>query len=232
MTSFTEFVETLRRNSVSSIGIEFHPPQTVVAGENDTVLQFFGKSIELPGIKACMINFFPPQTSGEPTPAGKKTPQEPIAAPMPPVVPAPAVPVRTTSQPAKTEKQPEPENRDEAVKPTVPEKHAEPEKKAESAAAAETPKRESKKAKAEAVAAAPEHRPEPQAAALPKPADVYDVFVETVEQDDGTKSDVKRALIGRMTLDDMLRVNAGFQLGLDTDVATEALRAELLTCFI
>ena len=240
MISFTEFIETLRHNDVSSIGLEFHPPAAYAPEKeaSDIAACIFGKSIALAGVKFVKVDFFPPQQ--KPAPAldgGKKTlPQEPIVS----IPAAAAAPAQPAAEPAK----PEPELAAAApVKTQEPEKPVQTEKRSpvepekpkpdpEKAAEAAKPKRESKKAKAEAAAAAPEPRSEQQAAALPKPADVYDVFVETVEQDDGTKSDVKRALIGRMTLDDMLRVNAGFQLGLDTDVATEALRAELLTCFI
>lgn len=224
MTPFTTFIETLRRNGVCSIGLEFHPPQTVIADEkNDTTFHHFGTSIELPGVKFVKIDFFEPQTKA----SESRTPDDDIRrhAPLsdtPPVPPKP-VPEQPKDEPTKAEPL-KPSVRPEAEKAKT-EPEPEPEK----------PKKSGK--------AKPESKPEPKpenkseaeftkSAPLPsKPANVYDVFVETVEQDDGTKSELKRSLIGQMTLDDMLRVNNDFQLGLDTDVATEALRAELLTCF-
>lgn len=223
MQSFNEFVESLRKNGASSVEIEFHPPQVVCEDASEVNVGIFGARLDLAGAKFVRIDFFPPETAlpqQQPPPPEAKifgTVVKSASAPMSDVRPLDVAIAQASAQlpvikePAPAIKEPE------AAKPAADQK----------------PKRESKKTKSIA-AEAPKDEPHLPVATseLPKPADVYDVFVETVEQDDGTKSDVKRALLEKMSLDDMLRVNAGFQLGLDTDVATEDLRAELLTCFI
>ena len=234
--TFPDFIESLRRNGVASIGLEFHPPTTVV---EDTLV--VGKSIELAGVKFVRVEFFAPQI-----PKGLEDESKPTP-PLPPFQPTPeperhdeelnraaeavCVELGLRKPVAEAAKIVTPLQPDGFAKPQEPEQKAEPVMPTEPAeAAAAKPKRERKERK---PAAETEVRaPEQPAAAMAKPGKVYDVFVETVEQDDGTKADVKRGLIAQMTLDDMLRVNATFCLGLDTDVATEALRAELTTCFI
>ena len=231
MISFTEFIETMRRNDVSSIALEFHPP-TAYAPEkegSDVELTVYGGSVALPGVKFCRVEFFPPQQKPEPQdPEKKPVPAAADPAPQPePVRPvaggtAEGNPKGVASADALPQPAAEAKPVEAAKKP-----EPEPEKRAEEPA---KPKRESKKAKA--AAETPKPQPAEPQPPLPPPAGVYDVFVETIEQDDGTKTEVKRMLISKMTLDDMLRVNASFQLGLDTDVATEALRNEITSCFI
>ena len=226
MLNLTEFIETMRRNDVYSIDLEFHPP-TAYAPEkegSDVELTIYGGSVALPGVKFCRVEFFPPQQKPEPQDPEKK-PVPAAAEPVPKPEPVPLQPVKAVEPTAAAPQAAAEAKPVEAVKKPEPE----PEKRAEEPV---KPKRESEKAKSEAEAP----KPQPESAAaqppLPPPAGVYDVFVETIEQDDGTKTEVKRLMISKMTLDDMLRVNASFQLGLDTDVATEALRNEITSCFI
>jgi len=60
----------------------------------------------------------------------------------------------------------------------------------------------------------------------------YEAFCDSVNKDDGavTKDD-RLALIDAMGLDDLLRVNNDFQLGLDTDKPVEAVREDVKECF-
>ena len=243
MFDFEKMVTSMRGNGVRRLELVFFDScGKIKPNENERKAQVaaLGNCLCIDGLNSVVVEFFPPQ----PPPPGMLIDLKPPSPPIPPLQP--------TTEPEKHDDRVDalsyaaeaakPAAEEAAVKDTAPEpkdlpKPQGPEKKAEPVAepekpaeAAAKPKRERKERKpgAETETKAPEQ----PAAAMAKPDKVYDVFVETVEQDDGTKADVKRGLIAQMTLDDMLRVNATFCLGLDTDVATEALRAELTTCFI
>lgn len=61
----------------------------------------------------------------------------------------------------------------------------------------------------------------------------YDQFWAINEEDDGgaEQGEQRRALIGRMTQDEIIRINNDCELGIDTDQPLEKLRNELATCF-
>ena len=61
----------------------------------------------------------------------------------------------------------------------------------------------------------------------------YDRFWAINEEDDGgdQAGEQRRALIGLMTRDDILRINNDCELGIDTDQSLDQLRAELAACF-
>lgn len=60
----------------------------------------------------------------------------------------------------------------------------------------------------------------------------YEVFCDMISSDDGKVTAEERvALINLMGLDDLLRVNNDFLLGLDTDKPVDAIRADVIECF-
>ena len=70
---------------------------------------------------------------------------------------------------------------------------------------------------------------EPAAGATVADKNVYDAFVASTEKDGGSGPD--RDLIARMGLDDLLRLNNDFCLGLDTDVPENDLRKAAVESF-
>lgn len=61
---------------------------------------------------------------------------------------------------------------------------------------------------------------------------VYEAFCDLISADDGKVTPEERtALIDKMGLDDLLRVNNDFQLGLDTDKPVDDVRADVAECF-
>lgn len=61
---------------------------------------------------------------------------------------------------------------------------------------------------------------------------VYEAFCDLISADDGKVTPEERtALIDQMGLDDLLRVNNDFQLGLDTDKPVDDVRADVAECF-
>ena len=61
---------------------------------------------------------------------------------------------------------------------------------------------------------------------------VYEVFCDMISADDGKVTAEERvALLNLMGLDDLLRVNNDFQLGLDTDKPVDDVRADVIECF-
>ena len=130
------------------------------------------------------------------------------AAGAPATLPAVVLPA---AQPAAAEPNPPP-----AAPPIVPVEEKKPPRKA---------------AKEKAAKPVEETKPESAAAAV-KPEDVYATFVQAVTHDDGAVDQLARqALINQMKLDDLLRLNNDFSLGINTDQSTEALRKELADCF-
>lgn len=80
-----------------------------------------------------------------------------------------------------------------------------------------------------AVAEPAKPAPAPVAAASKPP---YEAFCDLISSDDGNvKAEERMDLLGRMGLDDLLRVNNDFQLGLDTDKPVEDVRADIIECF-
>ena len=64
------------------------------------------------------------------------------------------------------------------------------------------------------------------------PQKPYEAFCDLVSKDDGSVTKEQRLeLISKMGLDDLLRINNDFQLGLDTDKPTEDIRADVAECF-
>jgi len=64
------------------------------------------------------------------------------------------------------------------------------------------------------------------------PKNVYETFCDLVSKDNGSVTKEQRLeLIAKMGLDDLLRVNNDFQLGLETDKPTEDIRADVAECF-
>ena len=64
------------------------------------------------------------------------------------------------------------------------------------------------------------------------PKKLYDTLCAKITTDDGTFTVEERTgLIGRMGLDDLLRINNDFSLGLDTDKAVEDVREDVKNCF-
>lgn len=64
------------------------------------------------------------------------------------------------------------------------------------------------------------------------PKKLYDHFCAKIAKDDGTFTVEERTdLIGRMGLDDLLRINNDFSLGLDTDKAVDDVREDVKNCF-
>jgi outer membrane biosynthesis protein TonB len=63
--------------------------------------------------------------------------------------------------------------------------------------------------------------------------DQYSRFVWLVENDDGSDEQAaeRGAILGKLSLTDLLRINNDFGLGLDTDKPTEEVRAEIVSCF-
>lgn len=60
----------------------------------------------------------------------------------------------------------------------------------------------------------------------------YEAFCDMISADDGKVTAEERvALINLMGLDDLLRVNNDFQLGLDTDKPVDDVRADVIECF-
>ena len=91
---------------------------------------------------------------------------------------------------------------------------------------AEKPKKEAKPKKETKPA------PETPAAAEVKAENLYEAFGLMITADDGKYTAADRiALINRMALDDLLRVNNDFSLALDTDVPWEILREDVAKCF-
>ena len=222
MFDFEKMMASMRGNGVRRLELVFFDRcGEIKPNENERKAQVaaLGNCLCIDGLISVVVEFFQPQPTPEPEKHDDRADALSYAAEAAKPAAEEAAVKDTAPEPKDLPKPQGPEKKAEPV--------AEPEKPAEAAA---KPKRERKERKpgAETETKAPEQ----PAAAMAKPDKVYDVFVETVEQDDGTKADVKRGLIAQMTLDDMLRVNATFCLGLDTDVATEALRAELTTCFI
>lgn len=65
------------------------------------------------------------------------------------------------------------------------------------------------------------------------PKKLYETFCAKITTDDGTFTVEERtALIGRMGLDDLLRINNDFSLGLDTDKPVEDVREDVKNCFL
>ncbi|OQA09463.1 MAG: hypothetical protein BWY66_00562 [bacterium ADurb.Bin374] len=65
------------------------------------------------------------------------------------------------------------------------------------------------------------------------PKKLYDHFCAKITKDDGTFTVEERTgLIGRMGLDDLLRINNDFSLGLDTDKPVEDVREDVKNCFL
>lgn len=97
--------------------------------------------------------------------------------------------------------------------------------KAEEKKAAKAKKAEAKmEAKAETKAETP--------SILEPGKSAYDMFCEKISSDDGTFTKEQRAeLIGLMKLDELLRVNNDFSLGLDTDKPVEDVRTDVIGCF-
>ena len=82
--------------------------------------------------------------------------------------------------------------------------------------------------------AAPEPAKKVTEDAVAKPSDknLYDAFCDMISSDDGTVTVEERlAKLDLMGLDDLLRVNNDFQLGLDTDKPIADLRADVIECF-
>lgn len=136
----------------------------------------------------------------------------------PPTVEAPVAPTvprgtEKSAELAKVEKEP--------AKPAEPVKD---EPKAEKPKA-EKSKAETAKDKPESVKEKPTEKPAPHKGA-------YDEFLSLVEKDDGSNLAGKLAPIAeRLSLDELLRINNEFGLGLDTDKPTEKIRADLIECW-
>lgn len=230
MFDLEKLIRTLRNHGVYRLEVTFFEQPSEASAPQ---LQGVGDALSITGLSSAVVEFFTPPALVKPEPepevkvpfprsevvhAEKKADDAAIAAATPPQ----SVPPSKPQEAASVDRLP-------LAAPAA----------AEPVAAAATPAADepetSCRARKREKKVKPESAPTPSqtpAAAAEAPVNVYERFVETVEQDDGTKTDLKRELIGQMSLDDMLRVNNAFCLGLDTDVATEALRSELLQCFI
>ena len=79
----------------------------------------------------------------------------------------------------------------------------------------------------------PEAKAEPKAEKKPLSGKkAYETFTALITDDDGTVTKEQRAaLIEKMGLDDLLRVNNDFSLGLDTDKPVDEIRKDVIDCF-
>ena len=99
---------------------------------------------------------------------------------------------------------------------------------------AEKPKAETAKDKPEQVKEKPADKPKEKVAPVKteQRKNAYDEFLSLVEKDNG--GDLKETLTPiaeRLSLDELLRINNEFGLGLDTDKPTEKIRADLIECW-
>ena len=99
---------------------------------------------------------------------------------------------------------------------------------------AEKPKAETAKDKPEQVKEKPADKPKEKVAPVKteQRKNAYDEFLSLVEKDNG--GDLKETLapiVERLSLDELLRINNEFGLGLDTDKPTEKIRADLIECW-
>lgn len=238
MFDLEKLIRTLRNHGVYRLEVTFfEQPSDAPKAQ----LQGVGDALSITGLNSAVVEFFTPVASAKPEPeieqkipslmpvlvqAEKKADDGATAAAMPAQVVPPVKPREAAAVAAPVAATPAAEKPVAAEPVAVAAAAGKPAIEESAAPAAEPSKPRKREKKGKAVPAAE------ASASSESPADVYERFVETIEHDDGTKTDLKRELIGQMSLDDMLRVNAGFCLGLDTDVATEALRSELLQCFI
>ena len=98
----------------------------------------------------------------------------------------------------------------------------------------EKPKAEPAKDKPEQVKEKPADKPKEKAQPVKtaQQKGAYDEFLSLVEKDDGSNLAGKLAPIAeRLSLDELLRINNEFGLGLDTDKPTEKIRADLIECW-
>jgi len=66
-----------------------------------------------------------------------------------------------------------------------------------------------------------------------KPVDQFERFVHLVEHDDGSKENAaeRKAIVNKLKLDDLLRINNEFSCGVDTDCKMGELRTTILSLF-
>lgn len=99
---------------------------------------------------------------------------------------------------------------------------------------AEKPKAETAKDKPEQVKEKPADKPKEKAPPVKteQRKNAYDEFLSLVEKDNGSDLAEKLApIVERLSLDELLRINNEFGLGLDTDKPTEKIRADLIECW-
>ena len=213
MNTFEDLIDFLQVKGVKSLHIELVPRELTETQERE-----IEKSARLMTMRSVTVAAEQPKAeSPESSVIAKLIDQPAVTQVVTGIVPVAEEPKAAKPLPVEEPKA------DEPAAPVVEEPKA----------AKPLPVEEPKKSRAKKEAAPKAEK----AAAATTPASVpqekmYEAFCELISSDTGSVTpEQRRALIDKMGLDDLLRVNNDFQLGIDTDRPVEAVREEVRGCF-